>query len=78
MYDMPAYSIKYDGVVSIDAMRVAGIKRCKKHNIEFPSNTVNIDIRRLITTDFGNGYIEEMSTNIDTEMTKLELRYVPD
>ncbi len=78
MYDMPAYSIKYDGIISIDAMRVVGIKRCMKHNIEFPSNTINIDIQRLITTDFGNGYIEEMSTNIDTEMTKMELRYVPD
>jgi len=78
MYDMPAYSIKYDGIVPIDAMRVASIKRCKKHDIEFPSNTVNIDIQKLITTDFGNGYIEEMSTDIDTEMTKMELWYVPD
>lgn len=78
MYDMPASNISYDGIPSIDAMRVAGIKRCMKHEIEFPSNQISIDIDKLITTEIGDGYIEEMSTNIDTNMTKIELRYEPE
>lgn len=77
MYDMPATNISYDGVPPINAMRVAGIKKCMKHEIEFPANQLSVDINRLITTEIGNGYIEEMSTNIDTGMTKVELRYEP-
>lgn len=77
-YDMPASNISYDGVPLMDAMRVTGIKRCMKHEIEFPSSQLDIDINKLITTEIGNGYIEEMSTNIDTHMTKIELRYEPE
>jgi len=53
------------------------VKRCMKHNIEFPSNQFKIDAYKLIATDAGNGYIEEITTNIDTDMTEVELRYEP-
>lgn len=76
-YDMPATNIEYNGIVTIDAMRVKGIKRCMKHEIQFPSNFIDIDLNRLITTEKGNGYIEEMTTNIDNGLTKIELRYEP-
>lgn len=53
------------------------VKRCMKHNIEFPSNQLSIDVYKLITTDIGDGYVEEVTSNIDTDMTEIELRYEP-
>ena len=53
------------------------VKRCMKHNIEFPSSQLSIDVYKLITTDIGDGYVEEVTTNIDTDMTEIELRYEP-
>ena len=53
------------------------VKRCMKHDIEFPSSQLSIDVYKLITTDIGNGYIEEVTSNIDTDMTEIELRYEP-
>lgn len=53
------------------------VKRCMKHNVEFPSSQLSIDVYKLITTDIGNGYIEEVTSNIDTDMTEIELRYEP-
>ena len=53
------------------------VKRCMKHNVEFPSNQLSIDVYKLITTDIGDGYIEEVTSNIDTDMTEIELRYEP-
>lgn len=53
------------------------VKRCMKHNVEFPSSQLSIDVYKLIATDIGNGYIEEVTSNIDTDMTEIELRYEP-
>lgn len=53
------------------------VKRCMKHNVEFPSNQLSIDVYKLITTDIGDGYVEEVTSNIDTDMTEIELRYEP-
>lgn len=77
MLDMPGNSISYNNIVESDSPHVLGIKKCMKHDIEFPSNQISIDINKLIATEIGNGYIEEMTTNIDTDMTKIELRYEP-
>lgn len=74
MLDMPGNLIECN---NINSPLVTGIIRSMKHTIEFQPNS-NIDIRMLITTDIGNGYIEEMSTDIDTNMTKIELRYEPE
>lgn len=78
MTDMPATNIEYNGIVSSDAMRVARIIKSMKHSIEFPTSDLSLDINKLITTEIGNGQIEEMSTNIDTNMTTIELRYEPE
>ena len=53
------------------------VKRCMKHDIEFPSNQLSVDVYKLITTDIGDGYVEEVTSNIDTDMTEIELRYEP-
>lgn len=76
MLDMPGRNISYNNVAK-GSLFVTGIKNCLKHEIQFPSNQLNIDIDKLITTEIGDGYIEEMSTDIDTDMTKIELRYEP-
>lgn len=74
MYDMPGDNVESNNVATPYVNR---IKRCMTHEIQFPSNRLSIDINKLITTEVGDGYIEEMSTNIDTDMTKIELRYEP-
>ena len=51
------------------------IKKCMKYNIEI--STDSIDIYKLIHTGKGNGYIEELSTDIDTGVSSIELRYEP-
>ena len=48
-----------------------------KHSVEFPSNQLSIDVYKLITTDIGDGYVEEVTSNIDTDITEIELRYEP-
>lgn len=78
MTDMPAANIEYDGIIPSDAMRVMHIKKSMKHSIEFPTTGIDIDMNKLITTEIGNGQIDEMSTNIDTNMTSIELRYEPE
>lgn len=75
MLDMPGNLIECN---NITAPSVSGVKKCMKHVIEFPSSQINININRLITTEIGNGYIERVSTDIDTEMTEVELRYDPE
>lgn len=75
MYDMPGYNISCNNIGN--NISVTEIKKCVKHEIEFPSSQLSININKLITTEMGNGYIEEMSTDIDTSMTKIELRYTP-
>ena len=73
--DMPGNNIKINNISGLD---ITGVKRCVKHEIEFPSCQVKVDVNNgLIKTELGNGYIEEMSVDIDTDMTKIELSYEP-
>lgn len=74
MEDMPGNIIENN---NISSLQVGNIKRSMKYDIEFPSNGLEIDLYKLITTEEGNGYIEELSTNIDTDLSEIELRYVP-
>ena len=48
-----------------------------KHTIDFPATDLNVDIYELIKSEIGNGYIEEVTVNIDTNLTEVELRYEP-
>ena len=62
---------------NIDYLYVNHVKRCMKHDIEFPASELTVDVYKLIKTDIGNGHVEEVTTNIDTDMTDVELRYEP-
>ena len=75
MEDMPGSGIEYNNIA--DYIYVNGLKRCVKHNIEFPSNQLSVDVYKLITTDIGDGCVEEVTSNIDTGMTEVEVRYAP-
>ena len=48
-----------------------------KHVVEVQMGDINLDINQLVTTTIGDGYIESMSTNIDTNLIELELTYEP-
>ncbi len=73
MYDMPAYQIKINTISGAYAYR---IKRCLKHNIEFPL-AEDLDEMKLIKTSFGNGKIDEYSVNLNTRIVKANLLYEP-
>ena len=47
------------------------------HNISFPTENIVLDINSLIRTEIGNGYIEQVDVNIDTNLADVELRYEP-
>lgn len=74
MEDLSGNSIDFN---NLDYLYVNHVKRCMKHDIEFHASELAIDVYKLIKTDIGNGYIEEVTTNIDTDMTDVELRYEP-
>lgn len=77
LYDMPASSIH----TSVDrdsssSYHVYNIKRCMEHKIEF--QTVDSpDVYKLIGTDIGNGYVDDVSIDVDTHLAKVTLTYEP-
>lgn len=73
MEDISGNVVSYNNV---DSLLPGHVKRCMKHNIEIQTER-NIDMYKLITTDIGNGYIEEITTDIDTNSIEIELRYEP-
>lgn len=74
MEDLSGNNVDFN---NIDYLYVNHVKRCMKHDIEFPASELTVDVYKLIKTDIGNGYVEEVTTNIDTDMTEIELRYEP-
>lgn len=78
MYDMPASSIH----TSIDKNNYSGryyvsnVKRCMEHNIEYQTAD-SPDVYKLIGTDIGNGYVDDVSIDIDTHLAKVTLTYEP-
>lgn len=77
MYDMPASSI-HTTVDSSSSTRyyVSNIKRCMEHKIEY--QTIDSpDVYKLIGTDIGNGYVDDVSIDIDTHLAKVTLTYEP-
>ena len=62
---------------NIENLLVGHTKRCMKHVVEVQMGDINLDINQLVTTTIGDGYIESMSTNIDTNLIELELTYEP-
>jgi hypothetical protein len=74
MEDLSGNNVDFN---NIDYLYVNNVKRCMKHNIEFPASELTVDVYKLIKTDIGNGCVEEVTSNIDTDMTEIELRYEP-
>lgn len=74
MEDMPGDNISYNGA---EYLHVNHIKRCMKHIVKYSSNIDDLNINQLITTDMGDGFIEEVATDIDTNLIEIELRYEP-
>lgn len=73
MYDMPAWSIS-NGV--IQDLYVRGIKKCVKHTIELPIEK-ELNLLKLIKTNIGDGKIEDISVNMNTNQAKIQLAYEP-
>lgn len=73
MEDMPGNNISYN---NITYLHVDHIKRSMVHNIKY-SDVNEVNLGQLITTDIGNGYIEEVAVNIDSGLIEVELRYEP-
>lgn len=72
MFDLSGTFIENNNIELI----VQDVKKSMKHVVEIPLNE-NVDLYKLIKTEIGNGSIEEVSTDIDTNLTKIELRYNP-
>ena len=78
MKDMPGAEISTNNLPSL-RLHVDDIKKCLVHNIEFSAYDITERElgHRLIKTELGNGYVEEVSINIDTDLANIELRYAP-
>jgi hypothetical protein len=72
MYDISGNSIDCNNV---DNLHVENVKRCMINSIEFPE--LEVDLYKQITTAFGNGTVEDVSINIDTDMEEVQLSYEP-
>lgn len=75
MHDMPARIIKM--AKRIDSLYVIGVKKCMAQEVVFPTEN-DPDLYRLITTNHGDGQINEMSINLDTRQTTIELVFEPE
>lgn len=74
-YDMPAYDADVD--VWAEPFNINGIKRCMTHKIDIHTPE-DLNELQLITTSLGDGYIEDISVNLDTRLTEIKLAYVPE
>lgn len=74
MYDMPGNSIEFNHLPSNN---VVGIMRCMEHDITFQNLDRDPNVYKLITTYIGNGYIDEITVNIDTRLINITLTYQP-
>lgn len=84
LYDMPGKNISYNTVPPASwhlpttiIGSVQGIKKCMTHDIQFPVHS-DPSTLRLIRTEIGDGAIDEMLINFDTQMVSTTLRYYPE
>lgn len=76
MYDMPGNLIKYNNLPS-NSIYVSDIRKCMSHNLSIQGLDKDLDITRTVKTSFGYGYIDSMSSNIDTRLITVNLVYRP-
>ena len=70
LYDMPALTIKLNGI----QIQAAGIKRLKTQKLKFPM-LYDPDTLKLIKTNLGNGVIQKMSVNLSSRNANTTLKY---
>lgn len=75
MKDMPARSISYTSLTE-NSLEVEQLKRSMTNEVTCPDG-FNLDVNTPITTSFGQGTIEELEINVDTEQASITLSYVP-
>lgn len=77
MYDMPAKNIEYNMLLK-NSLVVKNIYRSMQHDIEFNNNLgYELNLKNLYKTEIGNGKIEEIAFNIDTNLMSASLVYEP-
>ncbi len=78
LYDMPAKSITLSSGSDSEGPRYAvkGLKRCMLHNISFPA-AFELSPYDTIRTASGEGVIENLAINLDTDLADIELSYEP-
>lgn len=72
-YDLPAKSFKINGINSI----ASGIKRTKVQEVRVPMY-LDPDPLKLIKTYLGNGYVDKISLNLTSRVSKCSLKYEPE
>lgn len=70
MYDLPAKTVK----INNEVVQAIGIKKSKKHTVEFPSSEMP-NLYHLIKTYIGEGQVDKISTNLSSRMNKITLKY---
>lgn len=76
MLDMPGSYIEYNNLIE-NSLVVSNIRKCMKHSITLYGLKDDLDITKVVKTSFGNGYIESMTSNIDTGLITITLNYTP-
>lgn len=71
LYDMPAWSIKVNGA----SRQSIGVKRTMTQEVSVPSR--EFDLQKLVRTSVGDGQIESVSQNTESEMLEIELVFEP-
>ena len=70
-YDMPASSIKINGVLT----GIYSIQKNKKQTVNIPVGNDDPNVQQLIKTGIGNGQIQQMSIRLTSRTAKTQLRY---
>ena len=71
LYDMPAWSIKVNGV----QVRSNDIKKSMAQEVICPYR--EFDLQELVRTEVGDGQIDAVSMNIDSKMLEISLVFTP-
>ncbi len=71
LYDMPAWSIKVNGV----QRQSIGIKKSMTQEVICPHR--EFDLQELVRTDVGDGQIDAVTMNIDSKMLEISLVFTP-
>lgn len=71
-YDLPGNRLSLN---NIESLHVNGIKHILNHSIKIQIQNFVLDKYRLIKTKIGNGQIESISTDINTQVSEISLSY---